>query len=146
MWLDVALTSFFQFSAPYLLLLKSSSLDTVDHTGQTNTHIENTRRKQNALTETKTLAENRKYSQKTYTFQGRTEIRYPAFGGSLTLFYYCFEHFHTFYQTFYSAKGRAAAPSAPLNPPLLSDTNTLSENTIHFHKTNSTLSRNGIHS
>ena len=50
---------------------------------------------------------------------GSSEIRFPAFGGSLTLFYYCFEHFYTFYQTFYSAKGRAAAPSTPLNPPLL---------------------------
>ena len=49
---------------------------------------------------------------------GSSEIRFPAFGGSLTLFYYCFEHFYTFYQTFYSTKGRAAAPSAPLNPHL----------------------------
>ena len=40
-----------------------------------------------------------------------SEIRFPAFWGSLTLFYYCFEHFYTFYQTFYSVKGRAAAPS-----------------------------------
>ena len=44
---------------------------------------------------------------------GSSKIRFPAFGGNLTLFYYCFEHFYTFYQTFYSAKGRVAAPSAP---------------------------------
>ena len=146
MWLDVALTSFFSifnsipptpqvffisYGGPY----RSNKYICRKHSQKT----ECTHRNENT-------SRNRKYSQKTYTFQERTEISYPAFGESLTLFYYCFEHFYTFYQTFYSAKGRAAAPSAPLNLPLLSETNTLSENTIHFHKTNSTLSRNGIHS
>ena len=47
-----------------------------------------------------------------------SKIRLPAFWGSLTLFYFCFEHFYTFHQTFYLVKGRAAAPSGPLSPHL----------------------------